>query len=98
MIANVYLATSIGMTRENVAIIWPLAQQVAPLQAQGLGWVIGVDWDCDFEATSVRQRVETSRLERPAPPPSTRSSKIDFFAATSNSASRRRRRAVAFHA
>ena len=86
---SVYFVTAIGMTGGNLAILWAVVQRVAQWQALGLDWVIGGDWNCDFEAVNVKGWVEKLAGLAFVPSEATcimdaGSSKIDVFLAASN--------------
>ncbi|CAK0849988.1 unnamed protein product [Prorocentrum cordatum] len=59
IVASVYLVTSIGISGENIEVLWALAQRVAAWNSRGPDWILGGDWNTDIDALNVRNWVGT---------------------------------------
>ncbi|CAK0860255.1 unnamed protein product [Prorocentrum cordatum] len=93
IVASVYLVTSIGISGENIEVLWALAQRVAAWNSRGLDWIPGGDWNADIDALNVRNWVETMAAIHYVPDQRTcitdeGKSTIDYFVVCANLASR----------
>ncbi|CAK0840691.1 unnamed protein product [Prorocentrum cordatum] len=93
IVASVYLVTSIGISGENIEVLWALAQRVAAWNSRGLDWILGGDWNSDIDALNVRNWVETMAAVHYVPDQHTcitdeGKSTIDYFVVCANLASR----------
>ncbi|CAK0802338.1 unnamed protein product [Prorocentrum cordatum] len=93
IVASVYLVTSIGISGENIEVLWALAQRVAAWNSRDLDWILGGDWNADIDALNVRNWVETMAAIHYVPDQHTcitdeGKSTIDYFVVCAKLASR----------